>query len=112
MKRYWNLLRKYLGPAKLKVGLLAILVFSGIGLQLANPQIIRYFIDTLTTHGDPQLMVFAALAFLGLSFVTQVVGIAAVYVGEDVGWRATNRLRADLILHCLKLDMSFHTTHS
>jgi ABC-type multidrug transport system fused ATPase/permease subunit len=32
----------------------------------------------------------------------------ATYVGEDVGWRSTNQLRADLTRHCLKLDMSFH----
>lgn len=112
MKRYWNLFRKYLGSAKSKVGLLTILVFSSIGLQLANPQIIRYFIDTLTTRGDTQLMTFAALAFLGISLLTQLVGIAAVYVGEDLGWQATNQMRADLILHCLKLDMTFHTEHS
>src|SRR5206468_3804373 len=27
-------------------------------------------------------------------------------------WRATNALRADLTLHCLKLDMSFHKAHT
>jgi ATP-binding cassette, subfamily B, bacterial len=111
MYRYWNIFRKYLGPSKMQVVLLAIMLFGGIGLQLTSPQIIRYFIDTLTTHGDSQLMVFAALTFLGLSVLTQMVSIATVYVGEDLGWTATNRLRGDLILHCLKLDMSFHTTH-
>jgi ATP-binding cassette subfamily B protein len=57
-------------------------------------------------------MLVAASAFLGISILTQAVGVAAVYVGEDVGWRATNQLRADLTLHCLKLDMSFHTAHT
>jgi len=112
MQPYLNLFRKYLKPVKFKVGLLAILVLAAIGLQLVNPQIIRYFIDTLTTSGDVQLMLMAGLAFLGISLLTQLVGISAVYIGEDVGWRATNQLRADLILHCLKLDMSFHTRHT
>lgn len=112
MKRYLNLFRKYLGPIRWKVVSLAVLVFAGIGLQLANPLIIRYFIDTLITHGDLQPMLIAASTFLGVSILTQIVGIAAVYVGEDVGWRATNRMRADLTLHCLKLDMSFHTAHT
>src|SRR6185369_14115004 len=101
MNRYWKLFRKYLQPLRAKVVVLAVLVFSGIGLQLANPLIIRYFIDTLVTHGDIRPMLIAASAFLGVSVLTQIVGIAAVYVGEDVGWRATNQLRADLTLHCL-----------
>ena len=112
MKRYLNLFSKYLKPLRFKVGLLAVLVLAGIGLQLANPLIIRYFIDTLVMHGDLQPMLIAASAFLGISILIQIVGIAAVYVGEDVGWRATNQLRADLTLHCLKLDMSFHTAHT
>jgi len=112
MQRYLTLFRKYLAPVRFKVGLLAVLVFSGIGLQLANPLIIRYFIDTLVATGDIRPMLTAALTFLGVSLLTQIVGIGAVYVGEDVGWRATNQMRADLTLHCLKLDMSFHTAHT
>ena len=42
------------------------------------------------------------------SLALQVVGVAATYVGEDVGWRSANQLRADLARHCLKLDMRFH----
>jgi ATP-binding cassette subfamily B protein len=40
--------------------------------------------------------------------VQQVVSIVAVYLGEHVAWTATNALRADLALHCLRLDMAFH----
>src|SRR5262249_24896871 len=29
-----------------------------------------------------------------------------------VGWTATNRLRVDLALHCLRLDLAFHKAHS
>ena len=32
----------------------------------------------------------------------------ATYLGETVGWTATNRLRADLTRHVLHRDMSFH----
>jgi len=106
--RYTSLLRTYLKPERRKVVLLTVLVLSGIGLQLLNPQIIRYFIDTATTQGALESLVAAALLFLGAALLQQVVGVAAVYVGEDVGWTATNRMRADLMLHCLKLDMYFH----
>ena len=106
--RYTSLIKTYLGPEWRKVGLLTVLVLSTIGLQLLNPQIIRYFIDTATTQGSMQQLVAAAVLFLGVALTQQVIGVAAVYVGEDVGWTATNRMRADLMLHCLKLDMYFH----
>ena len=106
--RYTSLIKIYLRPEWRKVGLLTVLVLGTIGLQLLNPQIIRYFIDTATTQGSLQKLVAAAMLFLGVALTQQVIGVAAVYVGEDVGWTATNRMRADLMLHCLKLDMYFH----
>jgi len=95
-----------------KVALLAVLIFVGIGLQLANPQIVRYFIDTVVAGSDFRPLILIALVFLGVSLLAQIVGVTATYVGEDVGWRATNQLRADLTHHCLRLDMSFHNTHT
>jgi ABC-type multidrug transport system fused ATPase/permease subunit len=34
------------------------------------------------------------------------------YTAAQVGWSSTNRLRADLALHILRLDMPFHKTHT
>lgn len=112
LKRYWALLAQYLPPLRGRVVLLAGLIFTGIGLQLINPQFIRHFIDTAIAQGDQQALLMAALTFLGGSFLLQIIGVAATYVGEDVGWRATNQLRADLARHCLRLDMSFHHSHT
>ena len=33
-------------------------------------------------------------------------------MSEQVGWSATNALRADLTLHCLKLDLTVHHQHT
>jgi len=116
LKRYWELLRKYLKPLRFKVLLLALLIFTTIGLQLVNPQIIRYFIDTSINHQGKenvnQTLFFTALAFLGAALLLQGVSVVATYVGEDVGWRATNQMRADLARHCLHLDMAFHNDHT
>jgi ATP-binding cassette subfamily B protein/ATP-binding cassette subfamily C protein len=112
LKRYWDLLAKYLEPLRFKVVLLAVLIFASIGLRLINPQIIRYFIDTAIATSDDQTLLTAALIFLGVALLLQGIGVAATYVGEDIGWRATNNLRADLALHCVRLDMSFHNEHT
>jgi len=49
LKQYWDLLVDYLRPQWRMAALLAVLLFSGIGLQLINPQIVRSFIDSAKT---------------------------------------------------------------
>ena len=52
LKRYWALLAQYLSPLKTKMMWLTVLIFGTIALQLLNPQIIRYFIDTAIESAD------------------------------------------------------------
>ena len=120
IKPYWDLLANYLKPQKKSVLWLALLLAVSISLQLANPQIVKYFIDTASEpvangtaafqQGLNQLLGAAAL-FMSVAIVRQAFSLAAVYVGENVAWTATNALRADLALHCLRLDMAFHKQH-
>ena len=81
-------------------------------MQLINPQIMRYFIDTTQTTKETQSLIFAALAFIIIALIQQVVGVSATYVGENVAWTATNALRAEMAEHCLNLDMSYHNNVS
>jgi ATP-binding cassette subfamily B protein len=108
LKRYLALLSEYLRPQSQRVLVLAVLLFSSVGLQLLNPQILRAFIDTATAQGSQRDMFIAALLFIGVALVNQAISVGAAYLGENIGWTATNALRADLAAHCLKLDMSFH----
>ena len=107
-RRYWNLLVTYLKPQWTRVILLTVLLFGSIGLQLVNPQIIRYFIDTTQAGGSPGTLFIAAGLFIAIALVQRVVAFYSTYVAENVGWTATNTLRAELALHCLRLDMPFH----
>jgi ATP-binding cassette subfamily B protein len=111
LRRYWRLLVDYLKPQQGAVTVLAVLLLGSIGLQLANPQIVRYFLDAAETGSGLDRLFGAAALFLAVALVRQVVYIVVAYVGENVAWTATNMLRADLALHCLKLDMSFHKKH-
>jgi len=108
LRQYWNLLVDYLQPQKGRVIKFAAALLVSIGLQLINPQILRYFIDTAVAGGSGQNLVFAALLFIGVAVITQLITIGATYYGENVAWKATNALRADLVEHCLRLDLSFH----
>jgi len=108
LKQYGDLLVTYLRPQWSRVLLLTGLLFGGIGLQLINPQVIRYFIDTAQSRGPHSALLGAALVFLVIALVGRAITLATDYVAENIGWTATNALRADLTLHCLRLDMSFH----
>jgi ABC-type multidrug transport system fused ATPase/permease subunit len=92
--------------------LLGLLLFAGIGLQLANPQIAKQFIDQAQAGESFERLVGIALLFLGVALLTQIATVAETYVAEDLGWRTTNALRADLTRHVLDLDDSFHVEHS
>ena len=91
---------------------LACLLFAAIGLELANPQILRVFIDQATQGAEIDRLIGIALLFLAVAVATQVVAIVETYVAENVGLTATNALRADLTLHCLRLDPGFHSQHT
>lgn len=92
--------------------MLALLLFVSIGLQLVNPQILRFFIDGATSGSSTQILATAALLFLGTAIVQQVCAVLATYFGESIAWTATNALRVDLAAHCLRLDLAFHKTRT
>ncbi|MBD2778906.1 ABC transporter ATP-binding protein [Iningainema tapete] len=108
LKQYRDLLVDYLSPQLSRIVWLAITLLGSIGLQLLNPQILRYFIDTAVNGGSQQSLFIAAVLFITVALVTQILAVSATYLGENVAWVATNALRADLVEHCLKLDLSFH----
>jgi ATP-binding cassette subfamily B protein len=112
LRQYWHLLINYLRPQRKRAVLLAALLFGGITMQLLTPQIMRRFIDSVMGGSPLNTLVNLALLFLGVALVQQVFSLGAIYTGENVGWTATNALRADLAEHCLKLDLSFHNAHS
>jgi ATP-binding cassette, subfamily B, bacterial len=112
MKPYTRLLGRYLRPQGGRWALLALLLFSGIGLQLANPQVIRHFIDLTQSAGSQAALLTAAGLYVALAFTQQALGLGSNYVTQQLAWRATNAVRADLFLHCLRLDLGFHKAHT
>lgn len=108
LKHYWALLADHIKPQRTRFTLLAILLLGNIGLQLINPQIVRHFIDAAQRGDSVEKLLYAALAFIAIALVQQVVAVSATYTGENVAWTATNTLRVALLRHCLDLDMRLH----
>ena len=106
--RYVDLFARYAAPERRHVAVLGALLSSSIGLQLVSPQLLRSFIDNALGGAALDVLVRIAVLFVLLSLGQQVVAALATYLGESIGWSATNALRADLALHCLRLDLGFH----
>ncbi len=106
------LLSRYLRPQVRWVLALALLILVTIGLRLANPQILRQFIDIAMAGGARASLIADALLFFGIAVLAQLLSVAATYVGETVAWTATNALRLDLLRHALSLDATFHKDHT
>lgn len=105
-----TVLRTYLGPLKGAVATLAALLIVGTGLNLLLPQLLSRFVDSakLGAGADVGLLVRLAVSYILLAVGVQLLSAAATYLGAQVGWQATNRLRADLMAHLLSLDMQEH----
>ena len=112
LRQYWNLLVRYLKHQRKMALFLAVLLLSNIGLQLVNPQIMRRFIDTAREGNATGVLWQSALLFMGVALAQQIVSVLATYASENVGWSATNELRAELAEHCMYLDMSFHNAYT
>ena len=113
--------------------LLAILLFSGIALQIFTPLIIERYID-LATRGVPiqnpdvflsvernitflslnnvsNTLTLLAIIYIVLMITQQLIMLGSVYLSQNLSWSSTNMLRFDLTKHCINLDMTFHNEH-
>jgi ABC-type multidrug transport system fused ATPase/permease subunit len=104
---YLELLTRYLKPQWRLALALGFLLVAFTTLQFVSPLLLGSFIDNATGSAPEQTLIWLALGFLGLAFLTQLVSVIEVYVAENLGWLATNRLRSDVASHCLNLDIGY-----
>jgi ATP-binding cassette subfamily B protein len=112
VRRHRELLVTYLSPQKFKVLVLTVVLLISIGLQLVNPQIVAFFVNTAQKGGPINSLTKAGIAFLVIALLQQAFTLVGAYLSQVVGWQATNSLRRDLLSHCLRLDLPFHKTHT
>jgi ATP-binding cassette, subfamily B, bacterial len=112
VRRYFALLVTYLKPQWRKTLLMVVCLLVGIGFQLVNPQIIGYFINTLSANGPASILLTAGGLYILSALLNQGITVGESYFSQYVAWTATNQLRSDLMAHCLSLDMGFHKTHT
>ncbi len=105
---YRATLTTYLAPLRARVAVLVLLLLGSIGLQLVIPLILRDFIDSAIAGSAAAGLTTAGIAYLVAGILNQLLDAFASYLGADIGWNATNRLREELTSHLFTLDMGFH----
>lgn len=101
-------LLQYLRPVKWRMLTLLLLLLTTTALQLVQPHIIQHFIDSAIGTGPLSSLITLAGLYLLIAVLNQLFTVSVDYLGNDVAWRTTNRIRAVLLKHCLRLDMRFH----
>ena len=112
LSQYLEYLSRYLQPQKGRTAMMAVMILVSSGLALANPQVIRFFLDAAQSGGPQRLLYGAAVLFIAFTVLQRLANLLASYLSRMVGSTATNQLSADLSLHCLRLDMPFHKQHT
>lgn len=106
-----RLLATYLAPHRRLAVLVGAALLATTGLQIVTPQLLRGFVDAATARSGRSLG-FIALVYVAAVLIQQATRLAAAWMGEVLGWLTTNELRADLMRHCLRLDLSFHKSRT
>jgi ATP-binding cassette, subfamily B, bacterial len=111
MTELFQLLRQYLWPQRLRLAGMVAFMLGGIVLQLRGPQFLREVIDGARAQLPEDEIIRLSIWFFVVMLASELVRRGTGLLTADVGWRATNRLRADLSLHCLAQDSEFHARH-
>ncbi|MGO4548540.1 ABC transporter ATP-binding protein [Paenibacillus sp. 2TAB23] len=105
-KLYWNLLKRYFYPLLGPLLLMLIILYSIIALQLFNPYLLRTFIDSAAEGGNEKNLITIAIMYTAVAVSGQMLSTVLTYLGEKIGWRATNAIRKDMAAHYLFMDTS------
>ena len=113
---YADVLARYLRDDLGLFVLLALMIACTIGVALLAPFLAAQFVDEATQlevdrAQQMQRLLLLAGAFLAAGVSGQLLRVATTHLGAHVAWRAANRLRTDVVRHCLDLDLSFHHEH-
>ncbi len=111
LRKYVDVLKQYIIPYKNLLIILSGLIIFEILIIIINPQIIAFYIDEVTVGTTFERLAQAAMLFIGLAVIQQVLTVINVYVSQSLAWNSTNHLRMDLYSHTLNLDMTFQNEY-
>ena len=109
---YRRLIDRYARPELRGLTFLAMVTAGVAGTTLGVPYIISRYIDSARAGATTNSLVAIALAFAAFALLEPLLRMLETRIATNLAVRGTNRLRAELFEHCLRLDPSFHESHS
>jgi ATP-binding cassette, subfamily B, bacterial len=107
-----RLLARYLREERSRAVGLAILLLVSQLVPLAEPLLLKGFVDRATAGDSLAILVGIALAYIAVALVAQVLSVVVSRSGTVLAWRVTDRMRADVAAHVLSLDHAWLSRHS
>lgn len=102
-------LLRYMAPYRLRVALLLTILTIETGLELVPPLITRHIIDdVLTPRANYSLLLWLVGGLLALRLIGWGTAVGRSWVGTWVGFRAIERMRAELYRALMYLPLRFH----
>lgn len=102
------LLAELLRPQRRVLAVLAVALAVSGALPLAEPQLLRTFIDRAAAGASVPRLLAIAGAYAGLGLVAQATAVGTTYVATRVAWTVTNDLRERAAAHTLRLELAYH----
>ena len=112
LDQYRHIFRTYIAPQRGRMLGLAGLMLVDLVLQLALPRVVQLFIDSAVAGVALQTLLLLGSGYLFVAITENWTWVGWQYMARNIGLIATNHIRADLTLHCLKLDMGFHNART
>lgn len=104
--------KTYLRDFKKEILQTFIFVTLSIGIGIALPIIISFFIDNLyNVERTSSFFKSIAVIYLMLLITKIILETVNSYVSERLSWSVSNKLRVSLVKHCINLDFAFHKSH-
>ncbi|HXY93095.1 MAG TPA: ABC transporter ATP-binding protein, partial [Acidimicrobiia bacterium] len=107
-----RLLSTYLLEERRRAVGLAVLLLASQLVPLAEPLLLKGFVDRATAGEALAVLVAIALAYIGVALLAQVLSVVVSRAGTVLAWRITDRMRADVATHVLDLDHAWLARHS
>ena len=112
IREYLRLHLVYLRPHWRRMVVLFVVMLASIALGVIAPLIVSSFIDSVRAREEAQTLLIAGIGFIGVGLLASINSAITSIVSAQIAWLTTNRMRAELVLHVLKLDMSYHNDNT
>jgi ABC-type multidrug transport system fused ATPase/permease subunit len=106
------LLSSYLRDERSRAAGLAVLLLVSQLVPLAEPLLLKGFVDRAAAGDALVVLVAIAVAYIVVALVAQVLSVVVSRSGTVLAWRVTDRMRADVATHVLGLDHAWLSRQS